>query len=166
MAVLAIDPFTVPSLILHIISTCKRLAKEVVVYVDDIDSQLAHAIASQSDATLNAGRPRAIRADGSGGGVIVERDAGCEQSYAFIVHEPRTQQASSLPASLGLEMTEDGNIRVQAPFYESSVPGVFAVGDCASRDKFFALASVAGSFAGAGAGIQLQTERTDQPEGA
>ncbi|UZP32200.1 hypothetical protein NXS19_000016 [Fusarium pseudograminearum] len=57
---------------------------------------------------------------------------------------------------LGLQLTAEGDIKVKEPMFETSKAGVFAVGDCASPNKFVSSASTSGGFAGAGAAMQLQ----------
>lgn len=58
-----------------------------------------------------------------------------------------------------LELTEQGDIKTTQPFYESSVPGVFAVGDCATPLKAVAQAVAMGSFGAGGLVGQLQVPR-------
>ena len=58
-------------------------------------------------------------------------------------------------AQLGLEVDAQDNIVVRPPFHESSVSGVFAVGDCATPIKSVAQAMAMGGFAAAGVVGQL-----------
>ena len=55
-------------------------------------------------------------------------------------------------------MTEHGDIEVSAPFNQTSVPGVFAAGDCATPMKAVMQAVTMGSFAAVGAVSQLQMD--------
>ena len=57
------------------------------------------------------------------------------------------QQASELPAQLGCEITEQVLIRTDAS-YRTTVPGVYAAGDCAVAPPQLALAIAAGNLAG------------------
>lgn len=56
---------------------------------------------------------------------------------------------------LGLDVDFQGNIKTNAPFYETDSQGVFAVGDCATPIKSVAQAMAMGSFAAAGVVGQL-----------
>jgi len=55
-------------------------------------------------------------------------------------------------------MAPQGDIKTSQPFYMTSEPGVFAVGDCAVPIKAVIQALATGSFAAAGAVSQLQGE--------
>ena len=61
---------------------------------------------------------------------------------------------------LNLELTDAGAIKTSPPFYESSVPGVFAVGDCASAMPAVVNALAMGAFAAGGLAGQLGAEPT------
>lgn len=58
------------------------------------------------------------------------------------------QQASELPAQLGCEITEQVLLRIDAS-YHTTVPGVYAAGDCSVAPPQLALAIAAGNLAGA-----------------
>lgn len=59
---------------------------------------------------------------------------------------------------LGLETGSQGEIKVNAPFNETSVHGVFAAGDAASQLRVVPNAIYGGSLAGGGLIAQLQAE--------
>ncbi|PNP75511.1 hypothetical protein FNYG_11140 [Fusarium nygamai] len=88
--------------------------------------------------------------------VQVELSDGTTKTEDFLVHKPATVQASALHSQLGLQLTAEGDIKVKEPMFETSKAGVFAVGDCASPNKFVGSASTSGGFAAAGAAMQLQ----------
>ncbi|KAK6721183.1 hypothetical protein SNK04_000077 [Fusarium graminearum] len=88
--------------------------------------------------------------------VQVELSDGTTKTEDFLVHKPATVQASALYTQLGLQLTAEGDIKVKEPMFETSKAGVFAVGDCASPNKFVSSASTSGGFAAAGAAMQLQ----------
>lgn len=56
-------------------------------------------------------------------------------------------------------MDAQGSILTSSPFYETSVRGVFAVGDCATLLKSVAQAMAMGTFAAAGVVGQLGQEK-------
>ena len=54
-----------------------------------------------------------------------------------------------------MKISEEGLIEVKAPFNLTSVPGVFAVGDCATPFKAVVQAMAMGTFAAAGVIAEL-----------
>jgi hypothetical protein len=75
------------------------------------------------------------------------------------VHKTRTEVNGPFARQLSLELTEQGDIKTTAPFSESSVPGVFAAGDCTTPLKAVSQAVAMGSFVAAGVTGQLQVDR-------
>ncbi|KAJ5618160.1 hypothetical protein N7537_003274 [Penicillium hordei] len=73
-------------------------------------------------------------------------------------HKPKTQINGPFANQLGLHLTSDGNIKTTEPFYSTSVPGVFAAGDCAVPMKAVATAISSGTFVAGGLAGQLQAE--------
>lgn len=67
---------------------------------------------------------------------------------------PPWHQASTLPAQLGCALTEQGLLRVDEQ-YQTTVPGVFAAGDCCTPLHQLAGAIAAGNLAGAMLSKQL-----------
>ena len=78
----------------------------------------------------------------------------------FQAHKPKTELNGPFARQLSLELTEQGDIKTSQPFYESSVSGVFAVGDCATPLKAVTQAITMGSFGAVGVVTQLQVEST------
>ncbi|TWR26669.1 NAD(P)/FAD-dependent oxidoreductase [Mucilaginibacter achroorhodeus] len=66
----------------------------------------------------------------------------------FIFYKPAFGQKSDVPMQLGCDLTKAGHIQVNM-FGETSVPGVFAIGDCASPMRSVANAVAAGNFTSA-----------------
>lgn len=64
------------------------------------------------------------------------------------------QQASALPAQLGCEITEQVLVRTDTS-YRTTVPGVYAAGDCAMAPPQLAVAIAAGNLAGASLSREL-----------
>ena len=63
---------------------------------------------------------------------------------------PATKLNGPFIEQLGLDVDAQGTIVTSSPFYETSVQGVFAVGDCATPMKSVSQAMAMGSFAAAG----------------
>ncbi|KAL5364127.1 FAD/NAD(P)-binding domain-containing protein [Aspergillus floccosus] len=87
--------------------------------------------------------------------VEVELEDGSRRTEGFLVHQPWTKLRGSLPIQLGLETTPMGDIKVQHPFPLTSVPGVYAAGDCASPFKNASMAIASGVCAGNGVAREL-----------
>ncbi|TGO52949.1 hypothetical protein BCON_0132g00160 [Botryotinia convoluta] len=81
-----------------------------------------------------------------------------DHTHAFMLHKQVTEQTNNLAHQLGIESTEQGGIKITAPFNETSVRGASANGDCASMLKNVAGAMYSGTCAGAGVGSQIQGE--------
>lgn len=65
-----------------------------------------------------------------------------------IYFRPPFEQHSSLPQDLGCELTEQGLIKVDI-MQKTTIPGVYASGDCVIQARSVAMAVSTGSFAGA-----------------
>ncbi|RYP77922.1 hypothetical protein DL769_003295 [Monosporascus sp. CRB-8-3] len=91
-------------------------------------------------------------------GVLVYLEDGTVNKEGFIAHVPHFELSSSFAKDLGVEVTPQGHIDVQSPFCNTSVPGVFAAGDCATFLKSVAQAMVMGSFVAAGIAHSVQAE--------
>ncbi|WP_202700785.1 NAD(P)/FAD-dependent oxidoreductase [Flavobacterium sp. UGB4466] len=67
------------------------------------------------------------------------------------------EQHCPLPEALGCELTEQGLLKVDA-FQKTTIPGVFASGDCHIQARSVAMAVSSGSFAGASINKELIDE--------
>ncbi|KAE8168317.1 hypothetical protein BDV40DRAFT_310183 [Aspergillus tamarii] len=83
---------------------------------------------------------------------------GMISTEGFLSHKPKTQINGPFADQLGLELTPDGDIKTTEPFYSTSVPGVFAAGDCAGPLKAVVTAMTSGSLVAAVLAGQLQSE--------
>ncbi|KGO58809.1 hypothetical protein PEX1_100850 [Penicillium expansum] len=76
----------------------------------------------------------------------------------FLVHKPKTEINGPFAEQLGLYLTSDGDIKTAKPFYSTSVPGVFAAGDCAVPMKAVVTAMSSGTLVAGGLAGQLQAK--------
>lgn len=74
------------------------------------------------------------------------------------VHKPKSEVNGPFVEQLGLEIAETGVIKTSPPTYETTVPGVFAAGDCASPIPAVSNALAMGAFVAAGLAMQLGAE--------
>jgi thioredoxin reductase len=81
------------------------------------------------------------------------------ETVGFLVHKPKTVLASqTLAEQLGLELTPSGDLKVAQPIPLTSVPGVYAAGDCSTFMKMVTNALASGIAVAAGVSMQLQME--------
>lgn len=78
----------------------------------------------------------------------IEFSDGTKQEISAIFSHPACQQHSDIPEKLGCERDENGLINVDH-FQKTSVPGVFAVGDCTTLFRALSAAIASGNKAGA-----------------
>ncbi len=87
---------------------------------------------------------------------IIFRD-GTKTSLKALYARSAFQQQSDIPAALGCELTNDGYIKINA-FQQTSVPGVYACGDNASRIRTVANAVAMGTASGMAASKAIISE--------
>ena len=74
------------------------------------------------------------------------------------VHKPKTEINGPFAEQLEMHLTSDGDIKTTEPFYTTSVPGVFAAGDCSGPMKAVVTAMSSGTLVAGGLAGQLQAE--------
>ena len=159
MGVLAIGDLANPKAVLHMAYMARRLARNVVVYTDgadDVAEQVALGIKPGFNLTIER---RSIERLSKGAGdseVIVHLKGGEQQTQGFLVHRPKTEVNGPFARQLALELTESGDIKTSQPFFETSVPGCFAAGDCATFMKAVSSAMSMGALGVGGLAAQLQ----------
>jgi thioredoxin reductase len=81
-----------------------------------------------------------------------------QKTEGFIAHKPKGALNGPFVEQLGLETTPQGDFKVNAPFNETSVSGVFAAGDCGTMIKAVPMALSMGGMVGAGVASSLGAE--------
>ncbi|KAL3490736.1 hypothetical protein BJX62DRAFT_225719 [Aspergillus germanicus] len=94
--------------------------------------------------------------------VRVHFDKDESKEEGFLVYAPETQINAPFAAQLNLNMTPGGDIEVNQPFFETSMPGVFAVGDIAGPIKAVTPAIYSGTMVAGGLVGQLQAEEAPE----
>lgn len=146
---------------LHLARSAKQLANKVTIYTDGSDT-LAASLTSrlrdaEKDSIITDTRPIVrLEKEKEGTDVTIHFSHGPSVREGFLVHRPKTELNGPLAQQLGLQLTPQGDIVTTPPFGETSVPGVFAAGDCAAPGKIVANAIATGAFAGAGVTAKLQ----------
>ncbi|KAK4451417.1 putative thioredoxin reductase-like protein 1 [Podospora aff. communis PSN243] len=150
---------------LHMARMAKRLSEKVTIYANGDENISSELVDPAEKEGLNIERRKLVRLeknDGSSGGsgVAVSLEDGTQMTEQFLVSKPKGRVNGPFASQLGLELTEQGFIKVKAPFNEASVKGVFAVGDCASPLPAVVNAMAMGTLAAGGLVAQLQSEST------
>ncbi|KAI1339471.1 FAD/NAD(P)-binding domain-containing protein [Xylariaceae sp. FL0016] len=91
-------------------------------------------------------------------GVLVTFEDGSVAKEAFLAHVPNPELNGSFAKELGVEISPQGHINAMPPFFNTSVPGVFAAGDCATALKSVPTATMMGSCVAGGLAHALQAE--------
>ncbi|KAF1362622.1 thioredoxin reductase [Lizonia empirigonia] len=137
----------------------QRLAKKVVVLTHG-NKALTQEIQTACTAKGLAVDPRRIvrfhKVPGNTADVQIEFEDGAKEMFGFIAHKPRSKLNGPWAEQLGVELTPGFDLTVKPPFNETTIPGVFAAGDCASPFKVVAGGISMGLFAANGAAMQVQ----------
>ncbi|GAB1317428.1 Thioredoxin reductase [Madurella fahalii] len=162
--VLAIGDVAKPPPALHLSRMAKRLAKKVVVYTNgasELSEQIAAALGNDPVIVLDNRRvTRLEKVNEDSSETIVHLEDGTKVSHGFVVHKPKNEVNGPFVKQLGVELNEMGVIKTTQPFYETTVPGVFAAGDCAAPMPAVSNALAMGAFVAGGLVAQLGAEPT------
>lgn len=157
--VLAIGDLANPKVVLHMAYMARRLAKSVVVYTDgadDVAEQVALGIKPGFNLTIERRSIERLSKGTAPSEVVVHLNGGVDQVQGFLVHRPKTEVNGPFARQLSLELTEGGDIKTSQPFFETSVSGCFATGDCATFMKAVTSAISMGALGSGGLASQLQ----------
>ncbi|KAL8832727.1 MAG: hypothetical protein Q9170_004771 [Blastenia crenularia] len=156
--VLAIGDTANPNLALHLARMAKRLTPNVTIYThgaDELAQKMVEA-AVDDDMRVENRIIERLEKTAEGPSVVLHFEDGETVTEGFLVHKPRSEVNGPFARQLALELTEQGDIKTQGVFFETSMPGVFAVGDCATPLKAVTQAVAMGSFSAGGLVSQLQ----------
>ncbi|MCJ1348977.1 hypothetical protein MMC31_007210 [Peltigera leucophlebia] len=156
--VLAVGGVASVEIALHLGRMANRIVPIVTIYTDgaeELNEQIILAL-NGSDIKVDKRRITRLEPGSEQSRVKVHLEDGSIIHEGFLVHKPKTELNGPFAQQLSLELTDQGDIKTTQPFYESSVPGVFAAGDCATPLKAITQALAMGSFGAAGLAGQLQ----------
>ncbi|RYP13120.1 hypothetical protein DL767_010879 [Monosporascus sp. MG133] len=162
---LAVDGLASASMAAALADDGHRFSHDFTIYTNG-DSTLASELGKTVTAygiKVDDRKIRELHADEGRKGIAVDFGDGSSKTEAFLVHRPTTVNDSPLIRQLGLDMTPTGDIATSMPFCQTSVPGVFAAGDCASVAKIIPQAMVMGAYAGCGIARELPRRVTGNP---
>ncbi|KAJ4387235.1 hypothetical protein N0V93_007824 [Gnomoniopsis smithogilvyi] len=170
VGILALDNFAEASTVLRVVRSCKQFSSRVRIYTHGnkrVATQLRAVAAEVPGCDVEAKvieRLEMVKMPGREHEealhvVLESSEEGIAPGHvhSFAMYHAGTEQACSLVEDIGVELDDGGEIKLGA-FQETSQPGIFAAGDCASLHKYVSIASATGFMAGAGAAQQLQAE--------
>lgn len=146
---------------LHLARSAKQLADKVTIYTDgseELAQSLVAGLRAEEISCITVDTRSVVKLvkEPEGTDVTVHFCEGPPVRESFLVHRPKTELNGPFAQQLSLQLTPQGDVLTTPPFGETSVPGVYAVGDCAAPGKIVANALATGAFAGAGATAKLQ----------
>lgn len=117
-----------------------QLTHKVTLYTDGDEAVTAEVTAAtagliQSKFSVEPRKIYQLRGNNADNSVTVEFADGSIKTEKFLVHNPETVAQGPFVAQLGLETTPAGDIKADYPFWQTSVPGVYAIGDCSTPYK-------------------------------
>ncbi|KAJ1712134.1 thioredoxin reductase GliT-like protein [Aspergillus flavus] len=157
---LAVGDVANPMVAMHFARMAKRFASTVTLYTDGAE-ELAQTLQESTRGTgikVNKKKiSKLVKGHGASDVHVIFED-GTQVTEGFLTHKPKTEINGPFAEQLGLQLTPTGDLEATAPFYSTSVPGVFAAGDCASPVKVVATAMSSGVLVAGGLVGQLQDE--------
>ncbi|RDL38756.1 uncharacterized protein BP5553_03096 [Venustampulla echinocandica] len=166
--VLAIDDCALGPIALYLARFAARLADKITIYTNGDEVVAKGANEALSKANPGSKTRKLISVDDRKitklvkgpheSEVEVVFENGERQTEGFLVHKPKGELNGPWVEQLGLEITPKGDIKVNGPFGETSVAGVFSGGDCAVEMKAASVAISSGGAVGAGLAMSLGAE--------
>lgn len=152
---------------LHFARQALRISKHVTLYTNgniELAKQLEEALAkAPAPMTVDSKKIEKLVTGPERSQIVLHFKDGTSRTEAFLAHKPKTKLRGTLHQQLGLELTPQGNIKVNPPFNQTTVKGVFAAGDCSSPMQTVTAALHSGTCTGGGAPLQIQAETFNQP---
>lgn len=144
----------------HIALMAKRLSLAVTVYTNANPSLHTEVQANLHSSKIRFDDRAISRFELLAGGPRVKLHFadGESATEGFLAGHPTVVQRAGFVDGLGVERLESGDVKTEAPFYETSVKGCFAAGDAATMMRSVPQAQSMGAFVAAGMVMQLQTE--------
>ena len=146
-----------------------RLAKKVTIYTNNnvVAAESIHSVLADLKPTSKTAQnvtietraiTKFVKKDTQNAAIEVHFDDGTFTTEGFLAHAPNFELSGNWDKKLGLEVLSSGQIKVNAPFNETSMQGVFAAGDCALVQAAVAPALCSAAAVAAGLCAQLGAE--------
>jgi len=141
-------------------SNAAQLSAEVTLYThadDNVTAQLRPLV--KTPFKIDARKITRLLNNKGGSSLTIEFADGTTKEETFLVHNPKTTVQGPFVEQLGLALTPTGDIVTAPPFFQTSVRGVFAAGDCITPYKATPSAIASGCNAGVASTAQMQAEK-------
>ncbi|KAI5923509.1 hypothetical protein F4810DRAFT_209092 [Camillea tinctor] len=164
--VLVVSPVNAP-LAAHMAQNAAQLTNQVTLYTNGdeaVQAGLQPIVSTLTESKFNieTRKIKRLLANDRDNSVTVEFDDGSSKEEKFLVHNPQTSPQGPFVDQLGLAITPMGDIQADGPFYQTSVSGIFAVGDCSTPYKVVPSAITSGCNAGVAASAEIQAAKYTQ----
>jgi len=141
-----------------------QLTEKVTLYTngnDTVASELNPILSTliESKFAIETRKIKKVHEGDEGDSVTVEFEDGSRKIEKFLVHNPETVVQGPFVEQLGLATIPLGDIQADGPFYETSVPGVYAVGDCSTPYKVTPSSITSGCNAAVAASAEIQAAK-------
>ncbi|KAI1856265.1 hypothetical protein JX265_011777 [Neoarthrinium moseri] len=161
--VLVIPPVS-GALAAHMAQNAAQLTDQVTLYTngdDDVTVELQPIVSGlvQSKFIIEERQIKRLVENNDGDCVTVEFVDGSSKLEKFLVHNPQTTTQGPFVTQFGLATTPNGDIQADGPFYQTSVPGVYAVGDCSTPYKVTPSSITSGCNAAVAASAEIQAAK-------
>ncbi|KAI0178721.1 hypothetical protein GGR52DRAFT_267763 [Hypoxylon sp. FL1284] len=165
--VLALPPVN-GTLAAHLAQNAAQLTDQVTLYTNSdagVEAELNPIISTfiKSKFKVETRQIKRLVSNDKANSVTVEFVDGSSREEKFLVHNPQTSPQGPFVDQLGLATTPLGDIRAEGPFFQTSVPGIFAVGDCSTPYKVIPSAVRSGCNAAVMASSELQAIKYTLP---
>ncbi|KAK8030139.1 FAD/NAD(P)-binding domain-containing protein [Apiospora rasikravindrae] len=153
----------------HMAQNAAQLTDQVTLYTNGDAAMTAEvttaaSVLNPSNFSVDARKIKQLTAnDADNSSVTVEFEDGTAKVEMFLVHNPETTAQGPFVDQLGLETTASGDIKADYPFWGTSVPGVYAVGDCSTPYKVTPSAITSGCNAAVAVCAELQAAKYMRP---
>jgi thioredoxin reductase len=154
---------------LHFARQALRISKEVTIYTfgnEDLAKDINVILKSSSPKPpmkVDARKITKLDKAPHRSEVVLYFEDGSQVTEGFLAHKPKSRMRGNLHEQLGLSIGPQGTVIVNPPFNQASMKGVFVAGDLSSPAQTITMALATGTFAGAGAPLQIQAEMWKQP---
>jgi thioredoxin reductase len=166
--VFAIDDCAPAFIAVHLARFALRLADNVTIYtngdtnvakeIKDVLSKAGPETRSKNSIFIEEQKIAKLVKSPEGAEIEVVLADGTKKTEGFVAHKPKGIVNGPFVEQLGVETTPQGDLKVNAPFNETNVSGVFAAGDCGAPMKAVSVAISTGGFVGAGVAASLAAE--------
>ncbi|KAI9641119.1 hypothetical protein NHQ30_010549 [Ciborinia camelliae] len=163
--VLALQSQACFQMAIHMAETASSMSQKVTIYTngaealgEEISTVLKSSSKPSNKFAVDSRKIASLVKGDQGAEVILNFEDGTTKTESFLTHSPNTHTKGPFAEQLGLKLTQTGDIDAPAPFFATSVRGVFAAGDSITPYKVINGALSSGCNAAVAASAQLRAE--------